>query len=541
MRPGTAAANIAPMLAESTPAELGRLNFDNRFALALPADPESDNFRRQVASACYSRVMPTPVSEPRLVAWSPEAAALLDLPSEVDESDLFAEVFAGNRLLEGMDPIATCYGGHQFGNWAGQLGDGRAINLGEVLNRRGERWTVQLKGAGPTPYSRTADGLAVLRSSLREFVCSEAMFHLGVPTTRALSLVLTGDEVVRDILYDGHPAAEPGAVVCRIAPSFTRFGHFEILASRQEKDLLRRLVDFTIETDFPELADEREAKKRALAWFAEVSERTADMIVHWMRVGFVHGVMNTDNMSVLGLTIDYGPYGWLEGYDPTWTPNTTDASTRRYRFGAQPAVAQWNLLQLAKAIYPLIEDADPLNEVLNGFAARYTRGSEAMVAAKLGLREYLPSDEQLSSELFELMGAAETDMTLFFRNLADVDLENPGMDPLVDAYYEPAALSPALRERTEAWLRNYAQRVGAENWPERVARMNATNPRFVPRNYLAQLAIDEAERGEFALLQELMDVLRRPYDEQPGRDRFAEKRPEWARHRAGCSMLSCSS
>ena len=541
MRPGTAAANIAPMLAESTPAELGRLNFDNRFALALPADPESDNFRRQVASACYSRVMPTPVSEPRLVAWSPEAAALLDLPSEVDESDLFAEVFAGNRLLEGMDPIATCYGGHQFGNWAGQLGDGRAINLGEVLNRRGERWTVQLKGAGPTPYSRTADGLAVLRSSLREFVCSEAMFHLGVPTTRALSLVLTGDEVVRDILYDGHPAAEPGAVVCRIAPSFTRFGHFEILASRQEKDLLRRLVDFTIETDFPELADEREAKKRALAWFAEVSERTADMIVHWMRVGFVHGVMNTDNMSVLGLTIDYGPYGWLEGYDPTWTPNTTDASTRRYRFGAQPAVAQWNLLQLAKAIYPLIEDADPLNEVLNGFAARYTRGSEAMVAAKLGLREYLPSDEQLSSELFELMGAAETDMTLFFRNLADVDLENPGMDPLVDAYYEPAALSPALRERTEAWLGTYAQRVRAENWPERVARMNATNPRFVPRNYLAQLAIDEAERGEFALLGELMDVLRRPYDEQPGRERFAEKRPEWARHRAGCSMLSCSS
>ena len=353
--------------------------------------------------------------------------------------------------------------------------------------------------------------------------------------------MLTGDEVVRDILYDGHPAAEPGAVVCRIAPSFTRFGHFEILASRRETDLLRRLVDFTIETDFPELADEREAKKRTLAWFAEVSERTADLIVHWMRVGFVHGVMNTDNMSVLGLTIDYGPYGWLEGYDPTWTPNTTDASTRRYRFGAQPAVAQWNLLQLAKAIYPLIEDADPLNEVLNGFAPRYTRGSEAMVAAKLGLREYLPSDEQLSSELFELMGAVETDMTLFFRNLADIDLEHPTMDALVDAYYEPAALSPALCERTEAWLRTYTRRARAENWPERVARMNATNPRFVPRNYLAQLAIDEVERGEFALLQELMDVLRRPYDEQPGRERFAEKRPEWARHRAGCSMLSCSS
>ena len=529
------------MFAQSTSTELGQLNFDNRFVSELPGDPESGNFRRQVADACYSRVMPTPVSKPRLVAWSPEAAALLDLPADVDGNELFAEVFVGNRVLDGMDPIATCYGGHQFGNWAGQLGDGRAINLGEVLNHRGERWTVQLKGSGPTPYSRTADGLAVLRSSLREFLCSEAMHHLGVPTTRALSLALTGDEVVRDILYDGHPAPEPGAVVCRVAPSFTRFGHFEILASRRETELLRRLVDFTITTDFPEFVEERDPKKRILDWFAEVADRTADMIVHWMRVGFVHGVMNTDNMSVLGLTIDYGPYGWLESYDPTWTPNTTDASTRRYRFGAQPAVAQWNLMQLAKAIYPIIEDADPLNEVLNRFAARYTHGSEAMVAAKLGLRECLADDEQLTSELFELMGAVETDMTLFFRGLAAVDLERPTMDPLMDAYYEPAALSPALRDRTLAWLERYAQRVRADNWPGRVDRMNETNPRFVPRNYLAQLAIDDAERGEFALLHELMDVLRRPYDEQPGRERFGEKRPEWARHRAGCSMLSCSS
>ena len=529
------------MFAETSLSELGRLNFDNRFALTLPADPESDNFRRQVASACYSRVMPTPVSEPRLVAWSPEAATLLDLPPAVEESGSFADVFAGNRVLDGMDPIATCYGGHQFGNWAGQLGDGRAINLGEVLNTRGERWTVQLKGAGPTPYSRTADGLAVLRSSLREFVCSEAMFHLGVPTTRALSLVLTGDEVVRDILYDGHPAPEPGAVVCRIAPSFTRFGHFEILASRQETELLRRLVDFTIEMDFPEIGELGDPKQRILAWFADVSDRTVDMIVHWMRVGFVHGVMNTDNMSVLGLTIDYGPYGWLEGYDPTWTPNTTDASTRRYRFGAQPAVAQWNLLQLAKAIYPIIGDADPLNDILNGFASRYTEASGTMVGAKLGLRECRSSDEQLTTELFELLGAVETDMTLFFRNLATVDPERPTIDPLLDAYYEPAALSPALRERTAAWLATYAERVRAENWPERVDRMNATNPRFVPRNYLAQLAIDAAEGGDYSVLRELMDVLRHPYEEQPGMERFAEKRPEWARDRAGCSMLSCSS
>ena len=274
----------------------------------------------------------------------------------MDETGAFAEVFVGNRLLPGMKPIATCYGGHQFGNWAGQLGDGRAINLGEARGRDGKRWTLQLKGAGPTPYSRTADGLAVLRSSLREYVCSGAMFHLRVPTTRALSLALTGEDVVRDILYDGHPAPEPGAVVCRVAPSFTRFGHFEILAARRETDLLGRFLDFTIASDFPHLLDEADAKARRIGWFREVAERTATMVAEWMRVGFVHGVMNTDNMSVLGLTIDYGPYGWLESFDPDWTPNTTDAATRRYRFGQQPAIAQWNLLQLANAVFPLIGD-----------------------------------------------------------------------------------------------------------------------------------------------------------------------------------------
>jgi len=530
------------MLVDSAPSQLEALCFDNRFAAELPGDPEAENFRRQVA-ACYSRVLPTPAKAPRLVAWSPEAAALLDLPREVAETGLFADVFAGNEMLDGMDPIATCYGGHQFGNWAGQLGDGRAINLGEVVNRQGQRWTLQLKGAGPTPYSRTADGLAVLRSSLREFLCSEAMFHLGVPTTRALSLVLTGEEVVRDILYDGHPAPEPGAVVCRVAPSFTRFGHFEILAARRDVELLRQLVDFTIATDFPELAEVSDPKRRTLDWFAQVTDRTAAMVVDWMRVGFVHGVMNTDNMSVLGLTIDYGPYGWLEDYDPTWTPNTTDAATRRYRFGAQPAVAQWNLMKLATAIHPLIGDVEPLNEILNGFAGRYTQGSEAMMAAKLGFPAYEADDDDLCTELFGLLGAVETDMTLFFRDLASVKLDGVAIEPLMDAYYEPAAITPAVRERTEAWLAAYAERCRGTGEPDelRIARMNAVNPRFVPRNYLAQLAIDEAQAGNFSALNELMEVLRHPYDEQPGKERFAAKRPEWARKRAGCSMLSCSS
>ena len=523
--------------------QLTALNFDNRFAAELPADPQTANFRRQVAGACYSRVDPTPASTPRLIGWSPEAAALVDLPTDPGDGEALAAVFAGNRLLAGMLPIATCYGGHQFGAWAGQLGDGRAINLGEVVNSRGERWTLQLKGAGPTPYSRTADGLAVLRSSLREFLCSEAMFHLEVPTTRALSLALTGEEVVRDILYDGHPAAEPGAVVCRVAPSFTRFGHFEILAARQDVELLRTLLDFTIVTDFAHLRH-ADPKTRYLDWFDEVAMRTADMVAHWMRVGFVHGVMNTDNMSVLGLTIDYGPYGWLEDYDPNWTPNTTDAGTRRYRFGQQPAVAQWNLVQLANAIYPLIGEAEPLNGVLEGYAARYGEGARAMTAAKLGLERYMPEhDEELSKELFALLGAVETDMTLFFRNLVDIDPDNPSGEPLKDAYYQPAQLDAAYRERLAAWLADYARRVRLDGCSRevRAERMNAANPRFVLRNYLAQLAIDKAEAGDYSMIGELLEVLRHPYAEQPGREQFAAKRPDWARHRPGCSMLSCSS
>ena len=535
------------MIVPSTPpasveADLAALTFDNRFVAELPADPEAENFRRQVA-ACYSHVDPTPVAGPRLIGWSPEAAALLDLPADVGDGAALAQVFVGNRLLPGMQPIATCYGGHQFGNWAGQLGDGRAINLGEIVNRKGERWTLQLKGAGPTPYSRTADGLAVLRSSLREFLCSEVMFHLGVPTTRALSLTLTGEEVVRDILYDGHPAPEPGAVVCRVAPSFTRFGHFEILAARRDVDLLRQLLDFTIATDFPHLTA-ADAKTRYLDWFDDVTQRTADMIVHWMRVGFVHGVMNTDNMSVLGLTIDYGPYGWLEDYDPNWTPNTTDAATRRYRFGQQPAVAQWNLLQLANAIYPLIGNAEPLNAILAGYAKRYTEGSQAMTADKLGLAAYVgEADEELTTELFALLGEVETDMTLFFRNLARLDPGAPSPEPLLEAYYQPSQLTPAYRERLNAWLVSYAKRIHSDGRPDavRIAQMNRANPRYVLRNYLAQLAIDKAEAGDYAMVRELLDVMRRPYDEQPGREQYAAKRPDWARQRPGCSMLSCSS
>ena len=262
------------------PDGLSRLRFDNRFTRELPADPETGSNRRQIRDACFSRIQPTPVVAPQLVAYSAEVAESLGLSVADCESEAFAEVFTGNRVLADMDPHATCYGGHQFGNWAGQLGDGRAINLGEVIATDGGRQVLQLKGAGPTPYSRSADGLAVLRSSVREFLCSEAMHHLGVPTTRALSLTLTGEQVMRDMLYDGHPALEPGAVVCRVAPSFTRFGHFQMLAARGEIDLLRKFVQYTLEVDFPHLLAQHEAGRAeiVLAWFAEVCERTAEMV-----------------------------------------------------------------------------------------------------------------------------------------------------------------------------------------------------------------------------------------------------------------------
>ncbi len=536
---------------------LPQLQFDNRLLRQLPGDADDTNRPRQVVNAVYSLVKPKPAPSPKLVAYAQEVAQLLGLSPADCETDAFTQVFAGNRLLPGMEPHACCYGGHQFGNWAGQLGDGRAINLGELRNSQGEHWTLQLKGAGPTPYSRTADGFAVLRSSVREFLCSEAMHHLGVPTTRALSLMLTGDQVQRDMFYSGNPQWEPGAVVCRVAPSFTRFGNFEIFAARGDTDLLRQLMDFTLENDFPDLLNSYEIGPDAyLAWFEEVCRRMARMIAHWMRVGFVHAVMNTDNMSVLGQTIDYGPYGWLEGYDRDWTPNTTDAQGRRYRFGNQPQIALWNLAQLGNAIYPLIEKVEPLQQALDVYRHEYQYCSERDTAAKLGLSEFVgETDTDLAAELHQVLQLAETDMTIFYRCLADfeprLDLEEDQrtdaelLEPLAPAYYQ--ALTPAQQHRTANWLRRYRECL-LKDWikfgeddEHRRALMNSANPKYVLRNYMAQQAIDKAEQGDFEEIRRLQALLRRPYDEQPEYQVYFALRPEWARQRAGCSMLSCSS
>jgi uncharacterized protein YdiU (UPF0061 family) len=496
-------------------AAVAELRFTDRFVRELPGDLRGDNRTRQVMQACYSRVEPTAVKGPELIALVPEVAALLDL--DPTPTPALVEVLAGNRVLPGMAPYAACYGGHQFGTWAGQLGDGRAITLAEVENKKGETWEIQLKGAGLTPYSRHADGRAVLRSSLRELVCSEAMFHLGVPTTRALSLVTTGEPVMRDMLYDGHPAEEPGAVVCRVAPTFLRFGSYEIHSSRDDHTTLKKLVDFTLERYYPGLD--------VAGMFEEIMQRTAWLVAEWMRVGFVHGVMNTDNMSILGLTIDYGPYGWLEPFEPDWTPNITDASGRRYRFGNQPAVAHWNIAQLARALAPVAGDIDPLRKTIDRFPQEFSAHYRHTMLRKLGLPGDHGGDDALLEQLAELMIAEQPDYTLFFRRVTE-----PTYDAVRDAFYKEPD-----RARLEAWLARYRER------DRDVAGMRTINPLYVPRNYLVQEVIEATEKGDRSAVSALLDVLRHPYDEQPGREHFAGKRPEWARQKPGCSMLSCSS
>jgi uncharacterized protein YdiU (UPF0061 family) len=498
---------------------MSELAFDNTFVRDLPADPVADNVPRQVNGASYTPVAPTPVAAPRLLAWSDDLAQRLGLGRP---EPAMVEVLAGNRVLPGMQPYAARYGGHQFGHWAGQLGDGRAITLGEVLARDGARLELQLKGAGRTPYSRTADGRAVLRSSLREFACSEAMHWLGVPTTRALSLVATGESVIRDMFYDGNPEPEPGAVICRVAPSFLRFGNFQIHAAKNEPELLKQLVDYTVKNFYPGLSYEE--------FFHEICRRTANLMVDWMRLGFVHGVMNTDNMSILGLTIDYGPYGWLEGFDTQWTPNTTDAPTLRYTYGNQAGIAQWNLARLAEALESLI-GTEQLQSGLTLFADTFQQAWSRAIAAKLGLAAV---PDELASGLFSALAAAETDFTLFFRQLA---VEAPSIDSLQDAFYAQRPADDPL----VPWLRMYNEAIKGGDAAARIAKMKQANPKYVFRNYLAVQAIEAMERGDPSVLERLMRVLRQPYDDQPGNEDLAARRPEWARDRAGCSALSCSS
>ncbi|XP_022874510.1 uncharacterized protein LOC111393282 [Olea europaea var. sylvestris] len=541
--------------------KLEELRWDNSFVRELPGDPRTDLIPRQVLHACYSKVSPSvEVENPQLVAWSDSVAELLDLNHKEFTRPDFPLIFSGASPLVGGMPYAQCYGGHQFGMWAGQLGDGRAITLGEVLNSKLERWELQLKGSGKTPYSRFADGLAVLRSSIREFLCSEAMHYLGIPTTRALCLVTTGKYVTRDMFYDGNPKDEPGAIVCRVSQSFLRFGSYQIHASREDLDLVRTLADYTIRHHFPHLEKLRKSdsvsfstgegddsvvdltSNKYAAWAVEVAECTASLVASWQGVGFTHGVLNTDNMSVLGLTIDYGPFGFLDAFDPRYTPNTTDLPGRRYSFANQPDIGLWNIAHFATTLSTaqLINDNEA-NYAMERYGTKFMDEYQAIMTKKLGLPKY---NKQLISELLKNMAIDKVDYTNFFRSLSNIKADStiPEDELLIPL---KAVLLDIGKERKDAWtswLKSYLQELSASGTSDedRKVSMDSVNPKYILRNYLCQSAIDAAESGNFEEVRLLLKVMSRPYDDQPEMEKYARLPPAWA-YRPGVGMLSCSS
>jgi uncharacterized protein YdiU (UPF0061 family) len=437
-----------------------------------------------------------------------------------------------------MQPYAACYAGHQFGSWAGQLGDGRAIVLGELKGVDGNFWEIQLKGAGQTAYSRRADGRAVLRSSVREYLMSEAMHHLGVPTTRALALVTTGEKVLRDMFYDGNAEYEPGAIVTRVAPSFLRFGNYEMLSARKELDNLKALVDHTIDRYFPHLTGE----DRILHWFKEVCDRTAFLMSEWLRVGFVHGVMNTDNMSILGLTIDYGPYSFVDEFDLDFTPNTTDLPGRRYAFGRQASIAQWNLGALAGAISLLLSDTKELVTILESYREVFLSHYRDTMVRKLGLDECRSGDMDLIGRFEQVMASLKPDMTLFFQAL--IDLPEQATDQDVLKYFQPVFYSEPDQAKSRSLIeliRSYQERLST-NSIDRVAsreKMLKASPRIILRNYLLHQAIEDLQNGDDGRFRKLEAALKVPYSKE--HEDLVEKRPLWAASTPGSSMLSCSS
>ncbi len=527
---------------------ISSIQFKKDFVNNFDGDVSGDLYPRQTPGVLYSKALPTPVKNPTLLAWSEDLAKELEIESprpikgsngESITSKADINIIGGNLVTPSMYPYAACYAGHQFGNWAGQLGDGRAITLGELETSTGKTWELQLKGAGLTPYSRRADGRAVLRSSVREYLLSEAMYYLKVPTTRALSLVSTGERVMRDMFYDGNPEYEPGAIVLRVSPSFLRFGNFEILAARNEIDNLRKLVDWTITHFYPHIKGE----DKIITWFKEIVERTASLIAEWLRVGFVHGVMNTDNMSILGLTIDYGPYSFLDDYDPNFTPNTTDLPGRRYAFGRQTSVAKWNLGCLGGAIAPLLPNTEELVKVLDGYDDLFWNKYSSMMANKLGLDQVRSDDINLFSEFEKILRTIKPDMTIFYQLLIDfpldIEYEQDIVSHFKESFYEE--LEP---EQTEALLRlmkTYAERIKTNtgNREESIKRMRANNPRFILRNYLLHQSIEDLGKGDDQLFLKLQEAMKDPYSKKF--NEFFSKRPAWATQKAGCSMLSCSS
>ena len=443
---------------------------------------------------------------PHLIHANPAAAALLDLDPALFSDPRFVAVLAGHAPLQGFESLAMVYSGHQFGVWAGQLGDGRALLIGQARNAKGELWDIQLKGAGRTPYSRFADGRAVMRSTIREYLCSEAMASLDIPTSRALSIMATGEGVQREEL-------EPGAILTRLAQSHVRFGNFEHFFHRGQHDQVRHLADHVIGEYFPNLVGDH------AAWFGEVVKRTAELMAGWQAIGFAHGVMNTDNMSILGLTLDYGPFGFMEAYDPGFVCNHTDEQGR-YAFDMQPAIAHWNLRALAFALSSLI-DKDRLIAALDTYEAMYRKRYRALMRAKLGLTREFTGDDQLISELLAVMAKGRADYTLTFR-----DLPQAG---------EPwLARFGAARGEAQTWLQRWQARTADED----LSGLARVNPKYVLRNWVAETAIRAVEdRGDIATLDRLFRLLQTPCEEHPEDAEFAAPPPPQM-----CDLeVSCSS
>lgn len=479
------------------------------------------NTYARLPEAFYAKLNPTPFSSsPYLVSFNAAAADLIDLDLREAERPEFTALFGGSMLTPAMEPLAMLYSGHQFGVYVPQLGDGRAILLGEATNARGERWDLHLKGAGLTPFSRDGDGRAVLRSTIREYLCSEAMHALGIPTTRALSIIGSDEKVYRE-------QVESGAMLLRMAPSHVRFGTFEIFYYRRQHEHLRVLADYVIDHHYPHL---RETPDKYAALFAQVVERTARLIARWQAVGWAHGVLNTDNMSILGLTLDYGPFGFMDDYDAGFICNHSDHNGR-YAFNQQPFIGLWNLSCLAQALLPLAEK-DALKEGLDGYMPLFEREYRSLMRAKLGLADVRDQDEELIREFLGLLQGSHADYTIVWRELGGF-LSGRGMvnDRLREHFLN--------RERFDAWAVQYAERLRAERSrdDDRQQAMNRVNPKYVLRNYLAQAAIEKAQQKDFAEIDRLLALLQHPYTDQPGMEGYAAPPPNWGKHLS----VSCSS
>lgn len=483
---------------------LESLHFDNTFA-RLP-----DSF--------FSRVTPTGFTHPHLVAFNPDVATLLDIDASEALRPAFAQYFGGQKILPGSEPLAMKYTGHQFGQYNPELGDGRGLLLGEVLNSKGERRDLHLKGAGRTPYSRFGDGRAVLRSCIREYLGGEAMHGLGIATTRSLCIIGSDEAVQRE-------KSETGAMLLRVADSHIRFGHFEWLYHSGEHEQLKRLADYVIDRHYPECAEDPQSYGR---FFAEVVRRTAVLMAEWQLTGFAHGVMNTDNFSITGATFDFGPYGFLDAYQPGFICNHSDHKGR-YAFNQQPSIGLWNLNALAHALSGLI-DRDHLVSTLQGYEGILVKHYAEGLRRKLGLQQADDGDRELAIAFLDLLMKGGLDYTRSFRALSNITTgtEHPALrDDFLD------------REAFDAWLLLYRERLARENSndTERKAAMDRANPKYILRNYLAQIAIDKAEAGDFTEIENLRKLLSKPFDEQPENEHYAALPPDWGRH----LEISCSS